>query len=103
MRDPAVEIRPLYGAMDGDAQDAAISPAPAGKRKIVLASAIAETSLTIEGVRVVIDSGLARRAKYEPATGLSRLETMRVSQASAEQRRGSRWAHRARRLLSALE
>jgi ATP-dependent helicase HrpB len=88
VRDPDIDIRPLYGAMDSAAQDAAISPAPPGKRKIVLASAIAETSLTIEGVRVVIDSGLARRAKYEPATGLSRLETMRVSQASAEQRRG---------------
>ena len=88
VRDPAVDIRPLYGAMESAAQDAAISPAPAGKRKIVLASAIAETSLTIEGVRVVIDAGQARRPKYEPATGLTRLETMRVSQASAEQRRG---------------
>jgi ATP-dependent helicase HrpB len=88
VRDPAVDIRPLYGAMESSAQDAAISPAPPGKRKIVLASAIAETSLTIEGVRVVIDSGLARRAKYEPATGLTRLETTRVSQAAAEQRRG---------------
>ncbi len=88
VRDPAVEIRPLYGAMESAAQDAAIAPAGAGKRKIVLSSAIAETSLTIEGVRVVIDSGLARRAKYEPATGLTRLETMRVSQAAAEQRRG---------------
>ncbi|MEJ0024238.1 MAG: ATP-dependent helicase HrpB [Alphaproteobacteria bacterium] len=88
MRDPAVDIRPLYGAMESAAQDAAISPAPPGRRKIVLASAIAETSLTIEGVRVVIDSGLARRPKYEPATGLTRLETVRVSQAAAEQRRG---------------
>ncbi|HWA21741.1 MAG TPA: ATP-dependent helicase HrpB [Caulobacterales bacterium] len=88
VRDPSVEIRPLYGAMESAAQDGAIAPAAPGRRKIVLASAIAETSLTIEGVRVVIDSGLARRPKYEPSTGLTRLETVRVSQAAAEQRRG---------------
>ncbi|WP_417671069.1 ATP-dependent helicase HrpB [Roseibium sp.] len=81
-------VTPLFGALDGKAQDAAIKPAPAGMRKIVLASAIAQTSLTIEGVRVVIDSGLARVPKYEPQTGLTRLETVRVSRASADQRRG---------------
>lgn len=83
-----VEIAPLYGALDFSAQDRAIRPAVPGKRKVVLATAIAETSLTIEGVRVVIDSGLARAPVYEPATGLTRLETRRVSRASADQRRG---------------
>jgi len=83
-----VDIVPLYGNLDGRAQDAAIKPAPAGRRKIVLATSIAETSLTIDGVRVVIDSGLSRLPKYEPATGLTRLETVRVSRASADQRAG---------------
>ena len=82
------QIAPLYGGLDAKAQDAAIRPAPEGTRKIVLASAIAQTSLTIEGVRVVIDSGLARVPKYEPQTGLTRLETVRVSRATADQRRG---------------
>jgi ATP-dependent helicase HrpB len=81
-------LAPLFGAMDPRAQDAAIRPAPPGKRKIVLATAIAETSLTIEGVRLVVDSGLARRPRYAPGSGLSRLETVRVSQAAADQRRG---------------
>ncbi|WP_417688084.1 ATP-dependent helicase HrpB [Roseibium sp.] len=81
-------IAPLYGALDGKAQDAAIRPAPSGLRKVVLATSIAQTSLTIEGVRVVIDAGLARVPKYEPQTGLTRLETVRVSRASADQRRG---------------
>ncbi|PJR90606.1 ATP-dependent helicase HrpB [Brucella intermedia] len=83
-----VLIAPLYGAMEGGAQDAAIKPAPAGHRKVVLATSIAETSITIDGVRVVIDSGLARLPKYEPATGLTRLETVRTSRASADQRAG---------------
>ena len=87
-RDPAIEIAPLYGAMDRGAQDRAVSPAPKGKRKVVLATSIAETSLTIEGVRVVIDSGLARAPRFEPDLGLTRLETVRVSRASADQRRG---------------
>jgi ATP-dependent helicase HrpB len=78
----------LYGALDAETQDRAISPAPAGRRKIVLATSIAETSLTIEGVRVVVDSGLARVPRYEPSVGLTRLETVRVSRASADQRRG---------------
>ena len=85
---PNCQIAPLYGGLDSKAQDAAIRQATGGNRKIVLASAIAQTSLTIEGVRVVIDSGFARVPKYEPQTGLTRLETVRVSRASADQRRG---------------
>ncbi len=88
VRDPSVDIRPLYGAMSPADQDAAISPAPAGRRKIVLATSIAETSLTIEGVRIVVDAGLARRPRFEPALGLSRLETVRASQAAIAQRAG---------------
>jgi ATP-dependent helicase HrpB len=86
--DADTDIVSLYGMLDGKAQDAAIRPAPAGRRKIVLATSIAETSITIDGVRVVVDSGLSRLPKYEPATGLTRLETVRVSRASAEQRAG---------------
>jgi ATP-dependent helicase HrpB len=86
--DPAVDIFALHGALDFDAQDRAIAPAPIGRRKVVLATSIAETSLTIEGVRVVIDSGLARVPRYEPDVGLTRLETVRVSRAAADQRRG---------------
>ena len=82
------DIAPLYGNLDGRAQDAAIRPAEPGRRKVVLATAIAETSITIDGVRIVIDSGLARLPKYEPSTGLTRLETVRVSRASADQRAG---------------
>ena len=74
--------------LDGKAQDAAIRPAPAGRRKVVLATSIAETSITIDGVRVVVDCGLSRLPKYEPATGITRLETVRVSRASADQRAG---------------
>ncbi|MFM8608738.1 MAG: ATP-dependent helicase HrpB [Hyphomicrobiales bacterium] len=85
---PSIEIAPLYGAMDVADQDKAISPARPGIRKIVLATSIAETSLTIDGVRVVIDSGLQRIPVYEPDLGLTRLETRRVSRASADQRRG---------------
>ncbi|MCA3564645.1 MAG: ATP-dependent helicase HrpB [Methylocystis sp.] len=88
LRDPQVDLAPLYGAMDSQAQDLAVQPAPPGRRKVVLATAIAETSLTIEGVRVVVDSGLARVPRYEPDTGVTRLETVRVSKASADQRRG---------------
>jgi ATP-dependent helicase HrpB len=88
MRDPAVEIVPLYGALERQDQDCAIAPAAPGRRKIVLATSIAETSLTIEGVRVVIDSGLSRVPRYEPGIGLTRLETLRVSRAAAHQRRG---------------
>ena len=88
LSNPAIFICPLYGAMDPDAQDRAIAPCPDGMRKIVLATAIAETSLTIEGVRIVIDSGLSRVPVYEPDLGLTRLETVRVSRAAADQRRG---------------
>ena len=86
--DPALDIVALYGALDAQVQDRAIAPSPAGRRKVVLATSIAETSLTIEGVRIVIDSGLARVPRYEPGTGLTRLETVRVSRAAADQRRG---------------
>ncbi|WP_214472431.1 ATP-dependent helicase HrpB [Mesorhizobium sp. dw_380] len=82
------DIVPLYGQLDGKAQDAAIKPAASGRRKVVLATSIAETSITIDGVRVVIDSGLSRLPRYEPASGLTRLETVRVSRASADQRAG---------------
>nr|WP_330082991.1 ATP-dependent helicase HrpB [Methylocystis iwaonis] len=83
-----VDIAPLYGALDRGEQDRAISPAPQGRRKVVLATSIAETSLTIEGVRVVVDSGLSRVQLYEPDLGLSRLETVRAARASVDQRRG---------------
>ncbi|MBM3530913.1 MAG: ATP-dependent helicase HrpB [Alphaproteobacteria bacterium] len=86
--DPSVDIVTLYGALDASTQDRAIAPAPKGRRKAVLATSIAETSLTIEGVRIVIDSGLARVPRYEPDVGLTRLETVRVSRAAADQRRG---------------
>ncbi len=86
--DDAVILAPLYGALDRGEQDRAVAPAPPGRRKVVLATAIAETSLTIEGVRVVVDSGLARVPRFEPNLGLTRLETARVSRAGADQRRG---------------
>ncbi len=86
--DPAIVLAPLYGAMDREAQDFALRPAPKGVRKVVLATSIAETSITIEGVRVVIDSGLARVPRFEPDAGVTRLETVRVSRAAADQRRG---------------
>ena len=85
---PASHVTPLYGNLSQSEQDAAIRPAPAGQRKIVLATSIAETSITIDGVRVVIDSGLQRLPVFEPATGITRLETVRVSRASADQRAG---------------
>src|SRR5947209_409106 len=88
VRDPRVDIVPLYGALERQDQDRAIAPAAPGRRKIVLATSIAETSLTIEGVRVVIDSGFSRLPRYEPGIGLTRLETVRVSRAAADQRRG---------------
>lgn len=89
MRLPAdVAVLPLYGDLPGEQQDAALKPSPPGRRKIVLSTAIAESSLTIEGVRVVIDSGYMRQPRFSPTTGMARLETLRVSQASADQRRG---------------
>jgi ATP-dependent helicase HrpB len=83
-----VAVLPLYGDLAAEAQHAALAPAAAGTRKVVLATNIAETSLTIPGVRVVIDSGLARRARFDPVTGMGRLETARISRASAQQRAG---------------
>jgi ATP-dependent helicase HrpB len=82
------DLAPLYGQLSPAEQDRAVQPAPPGRRKVVLATAIAETSLTIEGVRIVVDSGYRRVPAYEPATGLTRLETVRVSRAGADQRRG---------------
>ena len=88
LNDPAVDVVPLYGALDRETQDRAIQPATSGRRKVVLATSVAETSLTIEGVRVVIDGGLSRVPRFEPSSGLTRLATVRVSRSSAEQRRG---------------
>lgn len=88
VRDPSVDIVALHGSLDAAEQDRAISPCPAGRRKVVLATSIAETSLTIEGVRQVIDAGLARVPRFEPDVGVTRLETVRVSRAAADQRQG---------------
>lgn len=85
---PDTIIAPLYGNLGQAEQDQAIRPAPPGMRKIVLATSIAETSITIDGVRIVIDSGLQRLPVFEPATGITRLETRRTSRASADQRAG---------------
>ncbi|KQP67292.1 ATP-dependent helicase HrpB [Methylobacterium sp. Leaf112] len=82
------DIAPLYGALTPAEQDRAIAPAAPGRRKVVLATSIAETSLTIEGVRIVVDSGLSRVPVYEPGLGLTRLVTARASRASVDQRRG---------------
>ncbi|MCA3561933.1 MAG: ATP-dependent helicase HrpB [Aestuariivirga sp.] len=81
-------VRPLYGAMSFAEQDAAIRPSPAGERKVVLATTIAETSLTIDGIGAVIDTGFKRVPRFDPASGMTALETVRVSLASADQRRG---------------
>lgn len=88
VQDASIEIVPLFGALDAAVQDRAIAPAPKGIRKVVLATSIAETSLTIEGVRIVVDSGLARVPRYEPDIGLTRLETVRAARAAVDQRRG---------------
>src|SRR6266404_5230095 len=88
VHDASIEIVPLFGALDASVQDRAIAPARAGCRKVVLATSIAETSLTIEGVRIVVDSGVARVPRYEPDIGLTRLETVRASRAAVDQRRG---------------
>jgi ATP-dependent helicase HrpB len=88
VNDASIEIVPLFGALDAAVQDRAIAPAPKGQRKVVLATSIAETSLTIEGVRIVVDSGVARVPRYEPDIGLTRLETVRASRAAVDQRRG---------------
>jgi ATP-dependent helicase HrpB len=86
--DPSVRVLPLFGELSGDDQEAALLPAAPGTRKVVLSTNIAETSLTIRGVRIIVDSGLVRRSLFDPATGMSRLETQRISRASAEQRQG---------------
>jgi ATP-dependent helicase HrpB len=88
VHDASTEIVPLFGALDAAVQDRAIAPSPKGQRKVVLATSIAETSLTIEGVRIVVDSGVARVPRYEPDIGLTRLETVRASRAAVDQRRG---------------
>jgi ATP-dependent helicase HrpB len=85
---PGIHLAPLYGELAQDAQDAALLPAPAGTRKIVLATSIAETSLTIDGIRIVIDGGRMRVPRFDLRSGMTRLETVRVSQSSADQRRG---------------
>jgi ATP-dependent RNA helicase HrpB len=81
-------LLPLYGDLPSRDQDAVLRPDARGRRKIIVATNIAETSLTIDGVRIVVDSGLERRNRFDPATGMSRLETVRISRASADQRRG---------------
>ncbi len=83
-----VIIAPLHGSLDRQAQDAALLPPPPGKRKVVLSTNIAETSLTIEGVRMVVDGGYAKTALFDPSTGMTALRTVHISKASAEQRRG---------------
>lgn len=88
LSDPAVVVRPLYGAMPFAAQQQAIAPAEAGQRKVVLTTNLAETSLTIDGIRIVIDSGLRRQARLNPRTGSARLRTLEIAQAAATQRAG---------------
>ncbi|MDM5142394.1 ATP-dependent helicase HrpB [Aeromonas sp. A04] len=83
-----VRLAPLYGRLDMAAQQAAIEPAPAGRRKLVLTTNVAETSLTIEGIHMVIDSGLERRASFDLKSGVTRLETRQIARASATQRAG---------------
>ena len=86
--DRSLRVLPLHGELDAAAQDAALRPAADGARKVVVATNLAETSLTIEGVRIVVDAGLERRQRFDPNTGMSRLETVTISRASADQRRG---------------
>lgn len=88
LRRDDVLVAPLYGALDPKAQDRAVAAPPPGRRKVVLATSIAETSLTLEDVRVVIDAGQARVPRFDPSSGLTRLATVRVSRAAADQRRG---------------
>jgi ATP-dependent helicase HrpB len=88
IRDPSIQIAPLYAALDPRAQDLAIAAPAPGQRKVVLATSIAETSLTLPDIGVVVDAGLARVPRYDLASGLTRLATVRVSRASADQRRG---------------
>jgi len=83
-----VDVAPLHGSLPQEAQDRALAPSPPGRRKVVLATAVAESSLTVEGVRIVVDGGLMRVPRFSPRTGMSRLETVPVTRASADQRRG---------------
>lgn len=85
---PGVSVVALHGGLDHRQQGEAIAPSPTGRRKVVLATSVAETSITIEGVRIVVDCGLQRLPRYDPDAGITRLETVRASRASAEQRRG---------------
>ncbi len=85
---PGTVIRPLYGALPKSEQDLAVTPPPPGQRKIVLSTSIAESSLTIQDIRVVVDCGYSRTSRFSPATGMSRLETIRVTRDRADQRRG---------------
>jgi ATP-dependent helicase HrpB len=87
-RDPSLLVLPLFGELEAAEQDTALRAAPPGKRKVVVATNIAETSLTIEGVRIVVDAGLERRQRFDPNSGMSRLETVAISRAAADQRRG---------------
>lgn len=93
--DPALVLQPLYGDLPGEQQDAALRPDPQGRRRIVLATNVAESSVTVEGIAGVVDSGLARSLRYDPSSGLDRLQLGRISQASAEQRRGRAGRQRA--------
>ena len=86
--DANVRVHVLHGSMPLADQDAALAPAPAGLRKVVLSTSVAETSLTVEGVRIVVDAGYSRVPRYDATAGLTRLHTVRVSKASADQRRG---------------
>jgi ATP-dependent helicase HrpB len=88
LQDVDAQVIPLHGSLSRERQDLALKPGVAGRRKVVLATSIAETSLTVDGVRVVVDGGLARVPRYSPRTGMTRLATVRVSRASADQRRG---------------
>jgi ATP-dependent helicase HrpB len=85
---PDVDVRPLFGALPAPAQDAALAPSPPGRRRVVLSTDIAETSLTVEGVRVVVDSGESRTPRFDARSGLTKLRTGPISRASAEQRAG---------------
>jgi len=86
--DPEIEVCPLYGDLTKEAQERAIKPSPEGRRRVVLATSIAETSLTIEGISTVVDTGWSRLPRFDPNSGLTRLQTQRVSAASADQRAG---------------
>lgn len=88
LKPDSIILAPLYGDLTREQQDQAISPAAPEQRKVVLATNVAETSLTIEGIRIVVDSGLMRESRFDPNSGMNRLETCRISQASATQRSG---------------